>query len=795
AVPAVGVERAFRRELGAELEELGVEWRESMQTRHLAPVPRLERPRHFAEHLLSESRTRGGEVFLAPALSSDGRHVAFFANGSYARGEVFIDLWLGDARTGRRIERLAKSTTGPFEELRFLYSQAAFSPDGSMLAFTAQRRGRDVLVLMDVARRREIRRLDLPVETAMSPSFSPDGSQIVFSGTRGGISDLFIVDVTGVNLRQLTSDHFGDLHPAWSPDGRRIAFATDRGNAADLAVLALPPMRIATYDLERGVIEILPGQAGLSINPQWSPDGETLAFVSDRSGIPNVFLYDFSERAHYQLTNLLGGVAGITEMSPAISWAQRADHLAVSHFDDGRYTVWSFANPRARKRLPYAGESISIGAVARRPGFTSAPDPADATYRPPVSVAQLLDSATVGLPDASEIADADYRARLHPDYVARPSIGYAPDSYGRNVFGGTTVVLSDMLGDERVGFAAEINGRLEEARLFAAYSLHARRWQYSAGVSQSPFYFLSSDQITEGSDGRRFEDQVITTYLVRQGFAAAAYPFSRFNRLELGAGYNTIGVRRSLVQRDVTAGRRGRFELVERSRGDGLDYADLQLALVSDNTLSGNTGPASGHRYRAELNPVVGGLQWVEYLADLRRYDPIIFGTLTVATRLYANWAVGPNETAFPKYVARPDFVRGYDRTNAFYSTGCQIATPAPSNCSAVQLLGSRAMVGNIELRFPVLRPVMLGFAPFAIPQLDGAAFFDVGVAWSADQQLFASRPPEYDAMRQRYPLRSYGASLRMNLFNYATLRWDYAVPLDQPERKGFWTWSLWPSF
>ena len=53
-----------------------------------------------------------------------------------------------------------------------------------------------------------------------------------------------------------------------------------------------------------------------------------------------------------------------------------------------------------------------------------------------------------------------------------------------------------------------------------------------------------------------------------------------------------------------------------------------------------------------------------------------------------------------------------------------------------------------------------------------------------------------FDANAQRYPLRSYGFGLRLNFFNYAILRWDYAVPLDQPEgRRGFWTWSLWPSF
>jgi hypothetical protein len=49
---------------------------------------------------------------------------------------------------------------------------------------------------------------------------------------------------------------------------------------------------------------------------------------------------------------------------------------------------------------------------------------------------------------------------------------------------------------------------------------------------------------------------------------------------------------------------------------------------------------------------------------------------------------------------------------------------------------------------------------------------------------------------KQRYPLRSYGLGLRLNMFNYAIVRWDYAIPLDQPGvKRGFWTWSLWPSF
>jgi hypothetical protein len=102
SVPSVGVERAFRRELGISFEELGQEWREDVQTRLLPTVASMDRPRRFAQPMLNHERS-DGDVFLAPALSPDGKTVAFLANGSFRRGEVFIDLWLADAESGKRI--------------------------------------------------------------------------------------------------------------------------------------------------------------------------------------------------------------------------------------------------------------------------------------------------------------------------------------------------------------------------------------------------------------------------------------------------------------------------------------------------------------------------------------------------------------------------------------------------------------------------------------------------------------------------------------------------------------------
>ena len=120
-----------------------------------------------------------------------------------------------------------------------------------------------------------------------------------------------------------------------------------------------------------------------------------------------------------------------------------------------------------------------------------------------------------------------------------------------------------------------------------------------------------------------------------------------------------------------------------------------------------------------------------------------------------------------------------------------------PTNCSAVQLLGSRVAVANVELRFPLIRRVELGFLPVDLPPLDGLFFYDAGLAWSRGQSVYSvTVPPNYDIVAtQRYPLRSYGAGLRLNLFNYAILRWDYAIPSISPGHRGVWTWSLWPSF
>lgn len=834
---SLGIDRSFRRYTGTDLEDLGEEWKEHVQNTYLPQVAQLERPRRVAQPMLNQRRTGGlVNVYVAPALSPDGRNIAFISLGSLLRAEVFLDLYLADANTGERKARLTKSTLNPeYEELRYGYSQGAFSPDGRYFAFTAQRKGKDILYIHDVRRNRTHRRLETPLVAMIGPTWSPDGRRIVFSGLANGVTNLYMIDADGRNLRQLTDDVYGDLMPSWSPDGRFIAFASERGPQSDLATLKFGEWQISVLDLETNDVRILPNQDGKNLNPQWAPDGQSLAFLSDRTGIAQLYLFDLQEDQHYQLTRFVGGISSLTEHSPAISWARQADKLAFVYQDNGNYQVWSVVDPRSLKKEPFRPSAIVVAsadsATRARQAAAAATAAAEATadslaraaanstvptrrqsvylgstgWRPGatllrgpgsgVSIAALNDSASLALPDGKSFAVSPYRGRLRPEFVSRPQVGYAQDNFGRGVFGQTAIVLSDLVGDRRMVLAGGVNGRVSEAQVLAMYSDYSARQQWTVGLQQYPFFFLNGyNQTLNG--GIVVEEQVIARFIARSGVASASYPLNRFTRFEYGVTLNNIDRALMYISQayDISTGFSSGFFVDSTVNTASLNYAAPYVAFVSDNSLMGMTGGIYGRRWRFQAELTQGTVKWATYSADYRRYDPLIFSFLTLATRVSANVSMGPDELQFPKYIGRPDFFRGYDR-ETYAGTQCETSASDPSQCAALQLLGSRVAFANAELRFPLVRQFTLGLLPISLPPVDGLFFYDIGAAWSRDQRLYLQRPDNYDFAYQRYPLKSYGFGIRLNLFNLALIRWDYSIPLDSDRKKGYWFWTLGQSF
>ena len=104
----------------------------------------------------------------------------------------------------------------------------SWSPKGDWIAFTSERKGSADLYRVHPDGK-GLEQLTADPAYDDQAAFSPDEKQIVFVSTRAaGFANLWILDLATRKARALTSGHGGDFRPAWSPDGQWIAFSSDR---------------------------------------------------------------------------------------------------------------------------------------------------------------------------------------------------------------------------------------------------------------------------------------------------------------------------------------------------------------------------------------------------------------------------------------------------------------------------------------------------------------------------------------------------------------------------------------
>ena len=776
--PGLGYIEAIELATGVDRETLAGEWHEAIRRAYdITPGSRPELTQ--GRIAVIAERTSGGRINVGPSLSPDGTRVAFLSE----RSRLSIDLFLADATTGEVIRQLTKTAGDPhFDSLQFLASAGAWDPTGRTLAVATVRKGRPALAFFDASDGDQIDEIRFPeLGEIFQPAYSPDGRSIAFAAQVGGFTDLYIYNLDTRETRRLTEDSYADLQPAWSPDGQRIAFVTERFTTT-LDTMAIGPYRLALADVTTGRIEELPTglDDGFIINPQWSPDGEALYFVSNAAGRPNAYRFVPGSRPE-RLTAPATGVAGITPTSPAISVAANAGRAAITVFRENGYEIQIIDPDESAAALTGLGTGPDLGDLP----------PLERVAGP---VATLLEQPTQGLPseEASEdFEDTDYSAGLELVGIGQQVGVSTGGAFGTYLNGGIAMQFSDVLGNHVVGVNASVNGDFEDIGAGVSYLNRTRRWNWGVFAERAPFLSGSAAAgFTQINGQTVFVEE---TRLFRQTYSRVggvlAYPFSRSLRAEVSASFQHIGFDREIRTRffDPNSGVFLGEEREDLQAADSLTLGGFGAALVRDTTAFGAVGPVVGQRFRLEVEPTLGDLDFTTASADFRQYYmPVRPVTLAGrALHLGRYGASAADGRLVPLFLGYSTLVRGYG-ANSFNANECTVTSDG--SCPEFdRLIGSRILVFNGEVRAPAVG-LFTGNLDYGPVPVELFGFADAGVAWTADElPSFADGPRTW--------IVSVGGGARVNLMGFAIAEFNLVRPLDRVNDGWRFVFNFRPAF
>jgi Tol biopolymer transport system component len=773
-----GYRGAFTRVLGVSEKDLSQQWQEATLAAYRPVAETTKAASAIARPLIAEKPGEGG-LNVSPELSPDGSKVAFFS----ARDLFSIDLFVADATTGKVLRKITDTATSPhIESIGFIDSAGAWSRDSQRFAFASVSGGRAVLFVLNANNGDEERKIRIEeVDEILNPTWSPDGNRIAFAALTGGLSDLFIYDLTSSTLKRMTNDAYSELHPAWSPDGRSIAFATDRFTSNIRDLHAGHP-KLALLDVTSGDVRALGGFDGAkNINPQWTPDSRNVYFVSDRQGISNVYRIEVAGGPASQVTNLVSGVSGITAMSPALSVG--GSRVVFSVYEGDGYNIYALDNDATTSGTPLAT------GLARDAGILPPRTAADGT------VHAYLRSPTAGLPPVTTAASLEpepYKPRLSLDFIGQPTLGVGVDSFGSYVGGGISAAFSDILGNHTVAGTLQMTNRFDEAGGSIVYLNRTRRWNWGAAIDSTPYVQRGFGQglVDVGNGQVAIAEEELRIIQTDRGLAGiAAYPFSRAQRLEFTGGLRQISGKQDLTTRlfDIDTGQQLTEDRETLSRFPTLNLGLVSSALVYDTSIFGVTSPIRGSRYRLQMDQTAGDMRYGSALADYRTYlMPVRPFTIAVRGMYYGRFGRdAENPLLTPVFLGYPELVRGYDY-GSFRADECGTATNG--SCPVLdKLFGSRMVLANLELRFPLWGA--FGGDNFYGPlPVEVGIFTDAGAAWNRSGGLNLTGS-------DGKLVRSVGALIRANLLGFAIAEIDYVRPLDRPGRGWIWAFNLRPGF
>jgi hypothetical protein len=554
----------------------------------------------------------------------------------------------------------------------------SWSPTGDRIAYFARTEKMKTLILQNVVTGKVDERIELKtVDMPESPDISPDGKEVAFSGLEGATGDIFIVNLESREVRNVTKDGFGDYAPTWTPDGKSLVYlARASGNdklfMLDLASGKKTQLTFGTHD--DGGAQFVDEDTLVFPSTAIDPNQPVEAEVARNGNIYNIWTLNLKTRELRQFTDTLTG-----NTSPVVLRDAKPARIGFVTYYKGEYGI----HVLSREEPLHTVASADFG---------------DATLGPPIPFQP---------PMVHDVVPANKRKKGAFEKLfleGRPPVALGVTS-GGDIFGGTQVTFTDVLGDKQFNmFAASVS---QYRTLSFSYINLSRRLQYAVqAFSQTQFFYAYDPYAFYGINyGYIDRDQAIATQSARGATVSGIYPLNRYSRLEMTGGflqfgqeYNEPGLQE--IADEYQTDQYGRVLFV-----DG-QFMPFGLNLVRETTIFREYGPLAGHTMSLgyEYAPSWGDLLSRQTLdADARYYMRLgTNGVLALGARGYKSWGEYPGYL----YFGGNSEMRGYDY---------------------LSFLGNNGFFGNAELRFPIIEAALTPIG--VVGGLRGVFFFNFGSA------------------------------------------------------------------
>jgi TolB protein len=222
----------------------------------------------------------------------------------------------------------------------------AWSADRRSIAYTAYREENATLWLYSIFEGKRTKIFDQG--TTYSPSFSPDGKKLAFcSSAEDGSGDIFVASLSdndppeAAQVRRLTFTKSIETAPSWSPTGRQIAFTSDRSGTPQIYIM----------DAEGSNIERVSFGGNYFDAPAWSPTGDMIVYVSRVNQIFDIYILNLKTNRVIKLTE-----SNARNESP--TWSPDSRHIVFSSNLSGTIQLWSIDTDGSNlRRLTSSGEN------------------------------------------------------------------------------------------------------------------------------------------------------------------------------------------------------------------------------------------------------------------------------------------------------------------------------------------------------------------------------------------------------------------------------------------------------